>query len=94
MLWLIGEVYMRLRDREGLGLGDVKMMLTIGAFLGLPGALLTVFVGSIAGAIGGGLFIWLAKQEMTYELPFGAFLGAAALAGAIFGEPLVAWYWG
>lgn len=94
MLWLVGAVYMRLRDREGLGLGDVKMMLTIGAFLGLPGALLTVFAGSVVGAIGGALFIWLARRDMGYELPFGSFLGAAALFGAIFGDPILSWYRG
>lgn len=92
LLWLTGIVYKRVRHREGLGFGDVKMLLTIGVFLGLPGALLTVFLGSVLGAVCGGLFIWLSKEDTTYELPFGSFLGFSALVIALFGEPLMAWY--
>lgn len=94
LLWLVGEVYRRVRGRDGLGLGDIKMLLAIGAFLGLPGALMTVFLGSITGALLGGVYIWLKKHDALYELPFGSFLGAAALFVALFGEHLSTWYWG
>jgi leader peptidase (prepilin peptidase)/N-methyltransferase len=92
LLWFTGVVYKRVRNREGLGFGDVKMLLTIGVFLGLPGALLTVFMGSVLGAVCGGLFIWLSKNDTNYELPFGSFLGLSALIVGLFGGPIMNWY--
>ena len=72
-----------MRDKEGLGFGDVKMIAMVGAFLGLQGALLTVILGSIAGSIIGIAYIKLTKQDAsTYQLPFASFLGAAALFAA------------
>jgi len=83
-IWLVGWVYQKVRHREGLGFGDVKMIAMIGAFLGLQGALLTLIAASLFGAIGGLIFIFFAgKDASTYELPFGSFLGMAALAIAI-----------
>ena len=92
-IWLVGALYEKVRHREGLGLGDVKMVALIGAFLGLPGALLTLIAGSMLGAVSGLIYIVLTRKDAsTYELPFGAFLGAAALAVAVFGKNVVAWY--
>lgn len=79
-LWGIGEIYYRLRGREGLGFGDVKMIAMVGAFYGLQGALLTLILGSMAGSVFGLLYIAVTKKDSrTYELPFGSFLGIAAL---------------
>ena len=76
-----------------MGLGDVKMVAMVGAFLGLQGALLTLILGSLAGGLGGLLFILLPrKNASTYQLPFGAFLGAAALGVAVFGDSMIRWY--
>jgi leader peptidase (prepilin peptidase)/N-methyltransferase len=90
---LVAKLYEVARHREGMGLGDVKMVAMIGAFLGLQGALMTLIAGSLAGGIGGLLFIWFTgKDASTYQLPFGAFLGGAALAVRVFGEPVMRWY--
>jgi leader peptidase (prepilin peptidase)/N-methyltransferase len=87
-LWLGGWVYFKLRGREGLGLGDVKLMMMVGAFLGLQASLMTLLVGSIAGSIVSVLYIWIAKKDAsTYQLPFGTFLGLAALAMAAWSLP-------
>jgi leader peptidase (prepilin peptidase) / N-methyltransferase len=94
-LWLVGTLYQKIRHREGLGFGDVKMVAMIGAFLGLQGALLTLIVGSLLGAIVGLCYIWFTgKDASTYELPFGTFLGAAALGVGFFGEVFLSWYSG
>jgi leader peptidase (prepilin peptidase)/N-methyltransferase len=88
-IWLVGWLYEKIRHREGLGFGDVKMIAMIGAFLGLQGSLFTLLVGSFAGGVLGMLYIWLAKKDAsTYELPFGTFLGIAAAAVAVWGEYL------
>ena len=89
ILWGIGAAYEKIRKREGLGLGDVKMVGMIAAFLGLGGALFTVVVGSVLGTVVGLGYILLARKDAsTYELPFGSFLAVAALIVAIQTGPL------
>ena len=89
-IWSVGWLYQKVRHRDGLGLGDVKMIAMIGAFLGLQGALLTLIVGSVLGAAGGLIYIYGAgKDASSYELPFGSFLGVAALAVAILGRVMM-----
>lgn len=92
LLWLVGEGYFRLRGREGMGLGDVKMMLMAGAFLGLRRTILTILAGSVLGAILGAILILSSRKGSEYELPFGTFLGVAALLVVFFGTPVVTWY--
>jgi len=83
----------RLRGREGMGLGDVKMMLLVGAFLGVKRTLLTILAGSLLGSILGILFIAARRKDSeSYELPFGTFLGMAAMLVVFFGTPVVNWY--
>jgi len=78
--WAIGSLYERIRGREGLGFGDVKMLAAMGAFLGLETAMMAVLAASIMGAVLGGLWIVLkGKKASDEELPFGSFLGVAAL---------------
>ncbi|HUJ83320.1 MAG TPA: prepilin peptidase, partial [Candidatus Acidoferrales bacterium] len=50
LLWAVSEIYFRLRGREGMGMGDVKMMLMVGSFLGIKRTLLTIFAGSLLGS--------------------------------------------
>lgn len=92
LLWIVAEGYFRLRGREGMGLGDVKMMALAGAFLGLQRTLMTILVGSLLGSVIGAVFIALASKDREYELPFGTFLGAAAILTVFFGTPALAWY--
>ena len=92
LLWLVAELYFRLRKREGMGLGDVKMMLMAGAFLGLKRTLLTILAGSVLGSVLGVAFMVAKRKDSDYELPFGTFLGMAAVLVMFFGAPLVNWY--
>jgi len=92
LLWLVAELYFRLRKREGMGLGDVKMMLMAGAFLGLKRTLLTILAGSVLGSVLGLAFMLAKRKESDYELPFGTFLGMAAVLAMFFGTPLLNWY--
>jgi leader peptidase (prepilin peptidase)/N-methyltransferase len=94
-IWLVGWLFLKIRHREGLGLGDVKMIAMIGAFLGLQESLLTLIAASLLGAVGGLIYIVVTKKDMsTYEIPFGSFLGAAALAIAMWGNVLRTWFGG
>ena len=92
-LWGVRAMYEKVRKREGLGLGDVKMGAMIGAFLGIQGALLTLLVGSLLGVVVGLGYTWFTgKDASTYELPFGSFLGVSALAVGFFSEVIFNWY--
>lgn len=82
-LWTIGFLYRKFRGQEGMGMGDFKMAAMIGAFLGLMPMMLALMVGSILGAIAGLLVISFSKAEAgTYEVPFGSFMGIAAVGVA------------
>lgn len=86
--------YRWLRGVEGMGLGDVKLLAMLGAFLGWQGMLLTLALGAVAGAVVGvGLMVTRRGSRQT-ELPFGTFLCAAALVVLLWGEKLaVFWGW-
>jgi leader peptidase (prepilin peptidase)/N-methyltransferase len=92
LLWLVGVVYLKWRGREGMGFGDVKMMAMAGAFLGPQRTFLTILVGSLLGSGLGLLFILIRRKGSDYELPFGTFLGVAALLVVFFGNPVLDWY--
>jgi leader peptidase (prepilin peptidase)/N-methyltransferase len=89
-LWLGGVLYFKFRQREGLGFGDVKLIAMVGSFMGLRGALMTLILGSVSGSIlGYGYIKATGKDAGTYELPFGTFLGLAALLAAVAWKALI-----
>jgi leader peptidase (prepilin peptidase) / N-methyltransferase len=94
ILLAIAEAYYRVRHEEGLGMGDVKMLAMIGAFLGWPATLMTLMMGSVAGSIVGMLIIALRRGDMKYALPFGTFLAMGAALSATIGPNLLSWYLG
>jgi leader peptidase (prepilin peptidase)/N-methyltransferase len=97
--WLIGEIYFRLRDREGLGLGDSTLLAVIGALFGWRGVVVSLFGGAVIGSVIG-ITVLLATREppesadekqesvMRTELPFGPFLALAAVF-YLFAEPWI-----
>ena len=94
-LWLMGWTWEKLRGIEAMGLGDVKMMFMVGAYLGWRLTILTIFVGVLGGSIIGILLMARQRQRnMQMLLPFGVFLGLGAIAALLFGAPLVEWYAG
>lgn len=92
-LWLVGEVWKRLRGVEAMGLGDVKMMFAVGALLGWRLTFLSIFLGAFSGAIIGIIVIYKQKEkDMQAQIPFGIFLGIGSILALLFGEPLINWY--
>jgi leader peptidase (prepilin peptidase)/N-methyltransferase len=82
-------VYRWLRGVEGMGLGDVKLLAMVGAFLGWRGVLLTLGLASCAGALLGLTLIALGRGRRDTELPFGTFLAGAALVVLFAGNGLL-----
>ena len=91
-LFAIAEVYYRVRHEEGLGMGDVKMLGMIGAFLGWKLVLVTLVLSSVAGSIVGVVVLIAKRESLKYALPFGTFLAVAAMVAAVAGDSLVSWY--
>jgi leader peptidase (prepilin peptidase)/N-methyltransferase len=92
-LWVVGELWKRLRGVDAMGLGDVKMMLGVGALLGWRLAFLAIFLGAFAGAVIG--LILIAKQkerDLQTQIPFGIFLGTGSILALLVGEPVIEWY--
>ncbi|MCY3590830.1 MAG: prepilin peptidase [Acidobacteria bacterium] len=91
LLLLIGLWYL-LRRVRGMGLGDVKMLAAVGAFLGIGGTLLTLFLASLIGALAGLLFLVRGRLGWSSRLPFGVFLAIGAVVSLFFGGRLIAAY--
>jgi leader peptidase (prepilin peptidase)/N-methyltransferase len=82
---LLGEWVFK---KPAMGGGDIKMMAMVGAFLGPAGAMLTIFIGALAGTL---VFAPLSLKTKR-EVPFGVFLGLGAAIAFLFGQSLVEWY--
>jgi leader peptidase (prepilin peptidase) / N-methyltransferase len=94
-LWLMGWTWEKLRGVEAMGLGDVKMMFMVGAYLGWRLTILTIFIGVLSGSIIGiVLMMRQAKRDMQMLLPFGVFLGIGSIVALLIGPNIVGWYAG
>jgi leader peptidase (prepilin peptidase) / N-methyltransferase len=92
VLWAIAEAYYRIRHEEGLGMGDVKMLAMVGAFIGWQLTLLTLMMSSLAGSLIGLGLIVTQRGGMKYALPFGTFLALGAAVAATAGPAILHWY--
>jgi leader peptidase (prepilin peptidase)/N-methyltransferase len=94
-LWLIGWLWEKLRGVEAMGLGDVKMMFMVGAYLGWSLTGLTIFLAVVTGSLVGiSLMLKRRERDMQMMLPFGIFLGIGAIITLLVGHAILAWYVG
>jgi leader peptidase (prepilin peptidase)/N-methyltransferase len=92
-LWLMGWTWEKLRGIEAMGLGDVKMMFMVGAYLGWRLMILTIFLGALSGSVVGLLkMLYQGKLDMKEMLPYGVFLGMGAIISLLVGSQIVTWY--
>ena len=89
LFWIIARVY-----PQGMGLGDVKLVAAMGAFLGFPSIFLAVFAGSFVGAITGISLLLLGKKSFHQQIPFGPYLALGAILALLWGNQIIGWYWG
>ena len=92
--WLIRALYKAIRKQEGLGLGDVKLMAMIAAFLGFAPAMVALFIGVLLGAVYGIVLLARRQATATSHIPLGTFLCIGGLLAALFAEPMLSWYRG
>jgi leader peptidase (prepilin peptidase) / N-methyltransferase len=91
-LWLIIEVWLRLRGVEAMGFGDVKMLAMIGAFLGLKLTILTFILSSLLGGLIGLFVIVTRRGGLATALPYGTMLAVAGFVASVAGERIIDWY--
>ena len=98
LILLIRWLYWLIRRREGIGLGDAKLMALLAAWLGLPGALLAFALGSILGALAALILLAIPTARTnpqswaTSKLPLGTFLCIAGIVSSLWGQPIIAAY--
>jgi leader peptidase (prepilin peptidase)/N-methyltransferase len=90
-LLAVGSAYRLIRRMQGMGMGDVKMMAMVGAFLGWRLAFLTIFAGSVVGSLVGVFLVVFRGRTLQTKLAFGTFLGAGAVLALFFGIPFLEW---
>jgi len=98
LILLIRWIYWLIRCREGIGLGDAKLMALLAAWLGLPGALLAFGLGVVLGAIVALALLAVPSAQRTtgtwalQKLPLGTFLCIGGIVSSLWGQPIIAAY--
>jgi leader peptidase (prepilin peptidase)/N-methyltransferase len=74
LIFSIRWVYFKIKKVEGMGLGDAKLFLALGAWLGFQSLLFILFVSSLLGSIYGYAYIFIAKKNKNVEIAYGCFI--------------------
>jgi leader peptidase (prepilin peptidase)/N-methyltransferase len=99
LILLIRWLYWLIRRREGIGLGDVKLMALLAAWLGLPGALLAFGIGVVLGALVAIALLAIPSARRDSEcwalskLPLGTFLCIGGIVSSLWGHPILSAYY-
>ena len=90
--FLVAEAYARIRGRQGMGMGDFKMLAMVGAFLGWPIVWLTLIFACVLGIVIGGGALMVSRRGLATRIPFGTFIAVAALICAYAEGPVLRLY--
>ena len=94
LLWSVKLAAEKALGKPALGVGDIHMMVFVGAFIGAPGMLLTLMLGSVLGLLIGVPLTWLRGKltVMGTYLPLGTFLALGAAVAHVWGAVIIRWY--
>jgi leader peptidase (prepilin peptidase)/N-methyltransferase len=96
LILLIWGLYWLIRRKEGIGLGDAKLMAMLGAWLGFSGVILSFGIGVVLGAVAA---VWMLlrgragnESWAAGKLPLGTFLCIGGIISSLWGQQIVAAY--
>jgi leader peptidase (prepilin peptidase)/N-methyltransferase len=92
LLWSVAAGYRLVTGADGMGMGDVKLLAMIGAFLGWQAVLPVVFIGSVVGSVVGIPIMLLTGKDSKLAIPFGPFLSLGAVIYLFWWSNLFNWY--
>lgn len=85
--WLINVIFKRLTQKDGMGLGDAKLLGVLGAWLGVQFLPMIVFISALLGVLAS--FIITPKRQ---AFAFGPYLAIGGVISLLYGESILAWY--
>jgi leader peptidase (prepilin peptidase)/N-methyltransferase len=92
LLLAVRWLYKAIRKRDGMGLGDVKLMMLLAAFIGFSQSLLALLLGVLSASLYALILLARRRAFADTRLPFGSFLAAGGLLAALWGQQIVGWY--
>ncbi len=90
LFWGLARIYLASKGVDGLGGGDVKLMISIGALVGWRGLSFAVLIGSLAALVLSPVFLRGGAEKNSIPIPFGPFLCFGAMAQALYGPEIQA----
>ena len=88
----VAGIYYLLTRNEGMGMGDIKLLAMLGAFMGWKAILPTIFIGSLIGSLVGVPLMLIKRASGKLAIPFGPFLSLGAIVYLLWGPDLISWY--
>src|ERR1039457_619201 len=95
LILFIRWLYKLIRHREGIGLGDAKLMALLAAWLGLPGAFLAFAMGAVLGSLAALVVLAVPSARTdphswaTSNLPLGTFLCIGGIVSSLWGQTII-----
>ncbi len=90
--YLIAILFQKIKGREGMGGGDIKLLAMIGAWMGWGGLPFIILIASLTGLLLGGGSLLLSRHGIQTRIPFGPFLALGALIFLFFEREIVSSY--
>ena len=94
VLWMVYQVFKLLTKKEGMGFGDFKLLAALGALLGWQQLPLIVLLSSLVGAVVGLSLMAFTGRDKNVPIPFGPYLASAGWIAMLWGDKLLATYYG
>jgi len=88
----VAIIYKLIKNKEGMGMGDVKLLAMIGAFLGWRPIIFIIFASSFLGSIIGATYLIFSKEDSSKQIPFGPFISIATILYIFFGKQIINLY--
>lgn len=88
VLWIVAKLFTYATGKDGLGVGDMELLASIGSFIGPLGAWICLMIASITGTLFGSIYLIITGNEKTTKIPFGPFLALGAFLYILFNSYL------